>query len=94
MSEKEKQTTAKKAVAKQTGPIVYCGPTVKNTVKQFTVYNNEEALPDAVTAFLNKVPAAKSLMVQVDRFAETRAALENPKSSVGILFAAVKAALN
>ena len=30
----------------------------------------------------------------LDKFKDTRVALENPKSSAGILFAAVKAALN
>ena len=67
---------------------------VKNTVKQFTVYSDGDALPDAVTDFLNRIPAARGLMVPIADFANTRAALENPKSGAGIIFAAVKAALN
>lgn len=37
---------------------------------------------------------ARGLLVPLDKFKDTRVALENPKSSAGILFAAVKAALN
>lgn len=95
MSEKKQTTAAENTAAvEKTGPVVYCGPSVKNTVKQFTVYSDGDALPEAVTAFLNRIPAAKGLMVPIDSFADTRAALENPKSGAGIIFAAVKAALN
>ena len=39
-----KNTQTEKAAATETpvkkdGPMVYCGPTVKNTVKQYTVYH-------------------------------------------------------
>ena len=43
---------------------------------------------------LDAVPMARGLLVPLDKFKDTRVALENPKSSAGILFAAVKAALN
>ena len=81
-----KNTQTEKAAATETpvkkdGPMVYCGPTVKNTVKQYTVYHDA-------------VPMARGLLVPLDKFKDTRVALENPKSSAGILFAAVKAALN
>ena len=83
-----KNTQTEKAAATETpvkkdGPMVYCGPTVKNTVKQYTV-----------NRFLDAVPMARGLLVPLDKFKDTRVALENPKSSAGILFAAVKAALN
>lgn len=95
MSEKKQTAAAENTAAvEKTGPIVYCGPSVKNTVKQFTVYSDGDTLPDAVNDFLNKIPAARGLMVPIADFANTRAALENPKSSAGIIFAAVKAALN
>lgn len=94
MSVKKQSAAAEDtAVAKKTGPVVYCGPSVKNTVKQFTVYSDSDTLPNAVADFLNRIPAARGLMVPIDRFADTRAALENPKSGAGIIFAAVKAAL-
>ena len=95
MSEKKQTAAAENtAAADKTGPVVYCGPSVKNTVKQFTVYSDGDTLPDAVNDFLNKIPAARGLMVPIADFANTRAALENPKSGAGIIFAAVKAALN
>ena len=89
-----KNTQTEKAAATETpvkkdGPMVYCGPTVKNTVKQYS-----KAVPDAVNRFLDAVPMARGLLVPLDKFKDTRVALENPKSSAGILFAAVKAALN
>ena len=89
MSERKQTAAENTAAVEKTGPVVYCGPSVKNTVKQFTVYSDGDALPDAVTD-----PAARGLMVSIADFANTRAALENPKSGAGIIFAAVKAALN
>lgn len=95
MSEKKQTAAAENTEAvEKTGPVVYCGPSVKNTVKQFTVYSDGDTLPDAVNDFLNKIPEARGLMVPIADFANTRAALENPKSGAGIIFAAVKAALN
>ena len=49
---------------------VYCGPTMRNVAKQFTVYSGE--LPEALTEFLNEHPAAKSLVVPVQQFATMR----------------------
>lgn len=95
MSEKKQTAAAENTAAvEKTDPVVYCGPSVKNTVKQFTVYSDGDTLPDAVNDFLNKIPTARGLMVPIADFANTRAALENPKSGAGIIFAAVKAALN
>lgn len=95
-----KNTQTEKAAATETpvkkdGPMVYCGPTVKNTVKQYTVYHDSKAVPDAVNRFLDAVPMARGLLVPLDKFKDTRVALENPKSSAGYSFLpAVKAALN
>lgn len=54
-----KNTQTEKAAATETpvkkdGPMVYCGPTVKNTVKQYTVYHDSKAVPDAVNRFLDR----------------------------------------
>ena len=87
-----KNTQTEKAAATET-PVKKDGP-VKNTVKQYTVYHDSKAVPDAVNRFLDAVPMARGLLVPLDKFKDTRVALENPKSSAGILFAAVKAALN
>ena len=94
MSERKQTAAENTAAVEKTGPVVYCGPSVKNTVKQFTVYSDGDALPDAVTDFLNRIPAARGLMVPIADFANTRAALENHTSGAGYFFAAVKAALN
>ena len=60
MSEKKQTAAAENTAAvEKTGPVVYCGPSVKNTVKQFTVYSDGDTLPDAVNDFLNKIPAAR-----------------------------------
>ena len=49
MSEKKQTAAAENTAAvEKTGPVVYCGPSVKNTVKQFTVYSDGDTLPDAV----------------------------------------------
>ena len=78
MSEKKQTAAAENTAAvEKTGPVVYCGPSVKNTVKQFTVYSDGDTLPDAVNDFLNKIPAARGLMVPIADFANTRAALES-----------------
>ena len=80
-----KNTQTEKAAATETpvkkdGPMVYCGPTVKNTVKQYTVYHDSKAVPDAVNRFLDAVPMARGLLVPLDKFKDTRVALENPKN--------------
>ena len=75
-----KNTQTEKAAATETpvkkdGPMVYCGPTVKNTVKQYTVYHDSKAVPDAVNRFLDAVPMARGLLVPLDKFKDTRVAL-------------------
>ena len=59
MSEKKQTAAAENTAAvEKTGPVVYCGPSVKNTVKQFTVYSDGDTLPDAVK---HRDPAAAVL---------------------------------
>ena len=43
---KQAEQAENAAEVKATGPVVYCGPTVKNTVKQYTVYADGDMLPD------------------------------------------------
>lgn len=90
---KQAEQAENAAEVKATGPVVYCGPTVKNTVKQYTVYADGDVLPDMMNRFLETVPMAKGLLVPIEQFSDTRKALENPKSAAGILFTAVKAAI-
>lgn len=68
-----------KRAAHKPETLVYCGPTVRGVAKQFTVYADK--LPAALVTFLAKHPAAQSLCVPLDEFAETRKGL-NTKGSV------------
>ena len=54
---KQAEQAENAAEVKATGPVVYCGPTVKNTVKQYTVYADGDMLPDMMNRFLETVPA-------------------------------------
>ena len=54
------KNTQTETPVKKDGPMVYCGPTVKNTVKQYTVYHDSKAVPDAVNRFLDAVPMARA----------------------------------
>lgn len=81
-----KNTQTEKAAATETpvkkdGPMVYCGPTVKNTVKQYTVYHDSKAVPDAVNRFLDAVPMARGLLVPLDKFKDTRVLLRTPRAA-------------
>ena len=44
MSERKQTAAENTATVEKTSPVVYCGPSVKNTVKQFTVYSDGDAL--------------------------------------------------
>ena len=48
---KQAEQAENAAEVKATGPVVYCGPTVKNTVKQYTVYADGDMLPDMMNRF-------------------------------------------
>lgn len=66
---------------------VYCGPSVRNVAKQFTVYNG--ALPEALAEFLAKHPAARSLVVPVEQFAQTRKDLQIAGTPKDLIFQSV-----
>ena len=61
--------------------IVYCGPSVKNVVRQYTVF--EGGVTPMLNEFLDAHPIAKAFLVPVDDFAgfrvrvETRGTREN-----------------
>lgn len=81
-----KNTQTEKAAATETpvkkdGPMVYCGPTVKNTVKQYTVYHDSKAVPDAVNRFLDAVPMARGLLVPLDKFKILAWLLRTPRAA-------------
>lgn len=56
-------------------PCVYCGPSVRGVARQYTVYASGNT-PAALDEFVKQHPAAKNLLVPVERFAQTRKALE------------------
>lgn len=65
-------------------PVVYCGPSVRNVARQYTVYNG--GIPDVLKQFIMEHPAAKGLLVSVDRFAQVRIELETKGTAKSILF--------
>ena len=59
-------------------PCVYCGPSVRGVARQYTVYASGNT-PAALDEFVKQHPAAKNLLVPVERFAQTRKALETAR---------------
>lgn len=94
---KTRQTveTADKAAneGRSTGkhPCVYCGPSVRGVARQYTVY--AASIPAALEEFVKNHPAAKSLLVPVERFAETRKRLETAGTAEAILYNKIKSEL-
>ena len=86
MSKKQSKVAAEKAA-----PCVYCGPTVRGVVKQYTVFAGN--IPEPLQAFIDKRPEAKALLVAVDRFAETRKKIETAGSAESILYHKIKSEL-
>lgn len=86
MSKKRSKVTAEKAA-----PCVYCGPTVRGVVKQYTVFAGN--IPEPLQAFIDKYPEAKALLVAVDRFAETRKKMETAGTAEAILYHKIKSKL-
>ena len=75
----------------ETGTRVYCGPSVRNVARQYTVYAGE--IPDALREFIRKHPAAGGLLVPVEKFAETRRKLEAKGTAEAVLYNKVKSEL-
>ncbi len=78
-------------LAKLPDPCVYCGPSVRGVARQYTVYNG--GIPDVVKRFVMEHPAAKGLLVSVERFAQVRIKLETRGTAESILFNKVRAEL-
>lgn len=66
-------------------PCVYCGPSVRGVARQYTVYASGNT-PAALDEFVKQHPAAKNLLVPVERFAQTRKALETAGTAESILY--------
>lgn len=99
MAAEQKETGAKKKSAKavektgakESGKVVYCGPTVRGVAKQYTVYAG--GMPKELEEFIQKHPAAAALVVPVDRFAQTRKRMENAGTAEAILYRKIKSEL-
>lgn len=70
---------------------VYCGPTVRGVAKQYTVFRG--GIPEALEAFIAIHPEAGALVVDVERFAETRKRLETEGTAEAILYGKIKSEL-
>lgn len=77
-------TTRKQQAKAATGPRVYCGPSIRGIAKQYTVFAGE--LPPALSEKAQAVPALASLIVPLERFADTRLALSNPESAEAAIY--------
>ena len=91
---KKRNTTAKTVLTEKNtsvGPMVYCGPSVKGAVRQYTVF--AESLPDTLREFLQENPEAAALLVTVDKFPQIRKKLETPGSAEATLYQLIKSKL-
>lgn len=84
----KKQTKTVQAAEEKAAPCVYCGPTVRGVVKQYTVFAGN--IPEPLQAFITQHPEAKALLVAVDRFAETRKKMETAGTAESILYHKIK----
>ena len=73
------------------GPVVYCGPSVRGVVRQYTVFTGD--LPDMLKDFVKDHPLAASLIVSTERFAEMGKKLETAGTAEAILYRQLKSEL-
>lgn len=92
LEKQPEETKEKRAEKAQAVTLVYCGPSIRNVARQYTVYCGGK-LPGALRAFLDKNPEARGLLVPVERFAETRKRLEVRGTAEAVLFEKVKSKL-
>lgn len=69
-------------------PCVYCGPTVPNVARQYTVYSY--GIPKELVAFIQEHPAARGMLVSVERFPEMRKRLDTPSSAQAVLYKKIR----
>lgn len=68
--------------------VIYVGPTIKNVVKQHTVYTN--GLPAILEEKAKELPAIKKLVVPVSKLMEVRKQLEQTGTAYSVFYAQVK----
>lgn len=90
----EAKTAAKAAENKKCSwpsPCVWCGPSVKGVAAQYTVFTE---MPKQLGALVEQIPAARGLVVALDKFPQVRMALEWVGSKESKWYTKVKCALN
>ena len=90
----EAKTAAKAAENKKCSwpsPCVWCGPSVKGVAAQYTVFTE---MPKQLEALVEQIPAARGLVVALDKFPQVRRALECVGSKESKWYTKVKCALN
>ena len=90
----EAKTAAKAAENKKCSwpsPCVWCGPSVKSVAAQYTVFTE---MPKQLEALVEQIPAARGLVVALDKFPQVRRALEWVGSKESKWYTKVKCALN
>lgn len=94
MMEKEKRTEIPEEKGTKKGEketLVWCGPTIKHVASQYTVFKH--GLPEAMKVFVEKTPAAKGLLVPLEKFAETRLKVSKKGTAEAMLAEKLEAGL-
>lgn len=65
-------------------PLVYCGPSIKNVARQYTVYDG--GVPDMLEKFFTEYPIARALLVPMSEFPQLREKLGNKATPENVIF--------
>lgn len=87
----ENPPTPKKADKKKSA-CVYCGPSIRNVAKQFTVFAAGE-VPASLALFVENHPEAKNLLVPIEQFAAVRKKLQTAGTAEAILYNKIRSEL-
>ena len=82
------ETTERDILAGIQNPCVYCGPTVRGVVRQYTTFQG--GIPDALGDFIKEHPAARRLIVSTAQFPAMRRRLDTPGTAEAKLYKQVK----
>ena len=86
--------TAKKskAEARETTPVVYCGPSIPGVANQFTTYQN--GVPAGLEAKAQEIPAIRGLLIPLDQLPDAMKKLRGGFGHVYRLHGLVQAKIN
>lgn len=86
--------TAKKtkAEAKETTPVVYCGPSIPGVANQFTTYRN--GVPAGLEEKAGEIPAIRDLLIPLDQLPDAMKQLRGGSGHVYRLHGLVRAKIN